>query len=95
MTSRTRSVRARLLAVATGLVAGAVVASGATPTPATAAPAAPAAQSSRHAYTPGSQDDAQNSRLRRQLAQALKAQANQPRATPRSGRQTAAAAVVY
>ncbi|KQX66488.1 snapalysin family zinc-dependent metalloprotease [Angustibacter sp. Root456] len=96
MTSRTRSVRARLLAVAAGLAAGAVVASGApTTTAATAASTSSAAQSSRHAYTPGSQDDAQNTRLRRQLAQALKAQANQLDATPRSGRQTAAAAVVY
>jgi snapalysin len=95
MTSRTRSVRARLLAAVVGLAASAVVASGATTTTATAAPSAPSAQSSRHAYTPGSQDDAQNTRLRRQLAQALKAQASQSSATPRSGRQSAAAAVVY
>jgi snapalysin len=94
MTSRTRTVRARLLAPAVGIAASAVVASGATTTTASAAPAGPQAQS-RHAYTPGSQDDAQNTRLRRQLAQALKAQANQPSQAPRSGRQAAAAAVVY
>ncbi|MGN6302067.1 MAG: snapalysin family zinc-dependent metalloprotease [Angustibacter sp.] len=96
MTSRTRSVRARLLAVAAGLAASAVVASGATTTTAAAAtPSAPAAARSAHAYTPGSQDDAQNTRLRRQLAQALKARAKQPSQAPRTGRQSAAASVVY
>jgi snapalysin len=94
MTSPTRTIRARLLAALAGLAASAVVASGATTTMVTGADEQ-RVQATQQGYTAGSRDDAQNSRLRQQLAQALRAQSASQRATPRSTRQAATAAVVY